>query len=252
MLLLPTDIHNSKMMKIISLCAKKESPTYTSLSLSHQHLSQFYAKFFCKNFCRVLWWRKGGSPKVHCVYMFVRIWWFLGDQGVRSLCIFKVLTQFQFLESLTWNLSKITSLHGKYYFLLPSKFAQIIIYVKILRCETVVIKWKYMSIVNWVQKSSTSTLCVVAERRGSHHLIWWKNHTKLTIMIFFIFLYFLTIKGSWKKFFMQNIGITSRVLWSFGIGIFGLLFDDKKKKKINAEKHAFSCYLSPKIHLVFW
>ena len=103
-----------------------------------------------------------------------------------------------------------------------------------------------MSIVNWVQKSSTSTLCVVAERRGSHHLIWWKNHTKLTIMIFFIFLYFLTIKGSWKKFFMQNIGITSRVLWSFGIGIFGLLFDDKKKKKNQCRKTCIFLLLIPK------
>ena len=32
MLLLPTDIHNSKMMKIISLCAKKESPTLSHLN----------------------------------------------------------------------------------------------------------------------------------------------------------------------------------------------------------------------------
>ena len=89
MLLLP-EIHNSKMMKIISLCAKKESPTYTSLSLSHQHLSQFYAKFFCKNFvgsgaCG------GRAVHRHCVYVFVRIWWLGWFQDWVSFSIFHVL-----------------------------------------------------------------------------------------------------------------------------------------------------------------
>ena len=74
---------------------------YVHFSLSHQHLSQFYAKFFCKNFCRVLWWRKGGgSPRVHCVYMFVRIWWFLGLIKVSDLSLFlKFWLNFSF-----WNL----------------------------------------------------------------------------------------------------------------------------------------------------
>ena len=44
---------------------KNRLRTLLSLSLSHQHLSQFYAKFFCKNFCRVLWWR---GRAVHLKY----------------------------------------------------------------------------------------------------------------------------------------------------------------------------------------
>ena len=58
-----------------------------------------------------------------------------------------------------------------------------------------------MSIVNWVQKSSTSTLCVVAERRGSHHLIWWKNHTKTDHYDFFYFPIFFDDKRLLKKKF---------------------------------------------------
>ena len=58
-----------------------------------------------------------------------------------------------------------------------------------------------MSIVNWVQKSSTSTLCVVAERRGSHHLIWWKNHTKTDHYDFFYFPIFFDDKRLLKKIF---------------------------------------------------
>ena len=107
---------------------------------------------------------------------------------------------------------------------LPSKFTQIIIYVKILRCETVVIKWKYVHCELGAEIFHFNLVCCCREKRKSPLNMVEKSYKNWPLWFFLIFLYFLTIKGSWKKNFMQNIGITSRVLWSFGIGNFGLLW----------------------------
>ena len=65
MLLLPTDIHNSKMMKIISLCAKKESPTYTSLSLFRISI---YLNFMPNFSVKIFVGSCGGGRAVHLKY----------------------------------------------------------------------------------------------------------------------------------------------------------------------------------------
>ena len=100
-----------------------------------------------------------------------------------------------------------------------------------------------MSIVNWVQKSSTSTLCVVAERRGSHHLIWWKNHTKTDHYDFFIFLYFLTIKGSWKKF-LCKISASHHAFYdhlALASSAFSLMIK-RRKKSMQKNMHFLATY----------
>ena len=143
MLLLPTDIHNSKMMKIISLCAKKESPTYTSLFRISIYLN------FMPNFSvKIVVGSCGGGRAVHlkytvfiCLLEYDGTFWVI---KVSDLSVFlNVWLNFSFW--ILWHeISQKSRACMENITLLPSKFAQIIIYVNMLRYETVVIKWKYV------------------------------------------------------------------------------------------------------------
>ena len=100
-----------------------------------------------------------------------------------------------------------------------------------------------MSIVNWVQKSSTSTLCVVAERRGSHHLIWWKNHTKTDHYDFF---YFPIFFDDLEKKFLCKISASHHAFYDHLALASSAFFDDKKKKKKSMQKNMHFLATIPK------
>lgn len=100
-----------------------------------------------------------------------------------------------------------------------------------------------MSIVNWVQKSSTSTLCVVAERRGSHHLIWWKNHTKTDHYDFFYFPIFFDDKRLLKKIFYAKYRhhITRfMIIWHWHLR--PSLMIKRRKKSMQKNMHFLATY----------
>ena len=130
--------------------------------------------------------------------------------------------------------------------LLPSKFAQIIIYVNMLRYETVVIKWKYVHCELGAEIFHFNLVFCCREKRKSPLNMVEKSYKNWPLWFFLIFLYFWTIKGTWKKIFYAKYRhhITRfMIFWQWQLRPSLMI---KRRKKINAEKHAFSCYYPQK------
>ena len=107
--------------------------------------------------------------------------------------------------------------------------------IKILRCETILIEWKYTHCVLGAEILHLLQPCVVVERRGSHHLIWWKNHAKTDHYYDFFILYFLAKKA--LEIFLCKISASHHAFYDLALASSG--FFDKKKKNFNAETCIF-------------